>query len=294
MRIFLTGSTGFIGSALTHELISAGHEVAGLTRSEAGGKWLTGVGAKAIKGDIEDHNILRNAAAECDGIIHVAFDHNFANFAANCEKDKRTIAVLGRALQGTDRPFVITSSTAMGIAISGQPATEDHFDPAHSNPRVASELAGQDLQQSGVNVSVVRLSQIHNTHKQGLVSDVIELARKKQVSASIKGGQNRWSATHLLDTVRLYRLALEKGLAGARYHATAEEGLSFRTIAEAIGSKLNVPVTEISPADAADHFGWLAAFTTRDMSATSVKTQELLHWHPSGPCLLTDIENAQI
>lgn len=294
MRVFLTGSTGFIGSALTQELLGAGHQVVGLTRSEAGKKWLTAIGAEAIQGDIEDHNNLRNAAAECDGIIHVAFDHNFANFVANCEKDRRTIAVLGSALQGSSRPLIITSSTAMGIAISGEPATEDHFNPEHPNPRVASELAGQDLLQHGVNVSVVRLSQIHNTCKQGLVSDVIELARKKRVSASIQGVQNRWSATHLLDAVRLYRLALEKGAVGARYHATAEEAIPFRTIAEAIGVKLDVPVAEISPTDAMDHFGWLAAFTIRDMSATSMKTQQLLNWHPTGPSLIADIEHVQL
>jgi nucleoside-diphosphate-sugar epimerase len=296
MRIFLTGSTGFIGSKIVPELIHARHQVLGLTRSDPGAQFLAAAGAEAHRGDVEDLDTLRSGAAGCDGVIHTAFDHNFANFAnfvANCQKDRRAIEALGSALEGSDRPLIITSSTAMGAAVPGQPAIEDHFNPDHPNPRVASELAGRELSQRGVNVSVVRLSQIHNTIKQGLVTYVIELARKKGVSAYLGEGLNRWSATHVSDTACLFRLALENHEAGARYHATAEEGIAFRRIAEVIGQSLGVPVVAMSPDEAAGHFGWLAAFAGEDMSASSAKTQERLGWQPTGPGLIADLEQMQ-
>jgi nucleoside-diphosphate-sugar epimerase len=223
-------------------------------------------------------------------VIHTAFDHNFAEFAANCQKDRRAIEALGSALESSQRPIIITSSTSMGTAVPGQLAIEDHFNPEHPNPRVASELAGRDLSQRGLNVSVVRLSQIHNTTRQGLVTDVVELARKKGVSAYIGEGMNRWSAAHVSDTACLFRLALEKNEPGARYHATAEEGIEFRRIAEVIGKSLGVPVVAVSVEAAAGHFGWLTAFVGKDMSASSAKTQERLGWSPTGPGLLTDLE----
>lgn len=182
----------------------------------------------------------------------------------------------------------------MGAAGPGQPATEDFFNPEHSNPRVASERAGLELSSRGVNVSVVRLSQIHNTIKQGLVTDVIELARKKGVSAYVGEGLNRWSATHVLDAAQLFRLAFEKPSAGARYHATAEEGLTFRQIAGAIGAHLDVPVAAMSSDKATAHFGWLTAFVGKDMSASNTKTQERLGWHPTGPGLLADLAQLQL
>jgi nucleoside-diphosphate-sugar epimerase len=222
-------------------------------------------------------------------VIHTAFDHNFANFVANCQKDRRAIEALGSALEGSNRQIVITSSTAMGAAVPGQPATEDYFNPDHPNPRVASELAGLELSKRGVDVSVVRLSQIHNTVKQGLVTDVIELARRKGVSAYIGDGLNRWSATHVSDAARLFRLAFEKHTAGARYHATAEEGIAFRQIAEAVGDRLDVPVIAVAPDEAAGHFGWLTAFVGKDMSASSIATKSRLGWHPTGPGLLADL-----
>jgi nucleoside-diphosphate-sugar epimerase len=293
MRIFQTGSTGFIGSKIVAELLTAGHHVLGLARTEAAARAVVAAGAEAHRGDIEDLDSLRKGATGCDGVIHTAFDHNFANFAANCQKDGRAIAALGSALEGSSRPLIITSSTTMGTAVPGQPAIEDYFNPGNPNPRVASELAGQELLNRGVNVSVVRLSQIHNTKKQGLVSDVIELAHKKGVSAYIGEGLNRWSATHVSDTVRLFRLALEKREPGARYHATAEEGIAFRQIAEAVGESLGVPVVSISPDKAAEHFGWLMAFAGKDMSASSAKTQERLGWHPNGPQLIADLHQFQ-
>lgn len=289
MRVFLTGSTGFIGSALVPELIAAGHRVLGLTRSEDGARALAAAGAQAHRGDLEDLDSLRRGAAECDGVIHAAFDHDFTNFAANCEKDGRAIAALGSALEGSDRPILITSGTAMGSGAPGEPATEGRFDPDYPNPRVASELAGRELSDRGVNVSVVRLSQIHDTDKQGLVTEVIALAREKGVSAYPGDGENRWSAAHLSDTARLYRLALERREAGARYHATAEGAIPFRAIAEAVGRRIGVPVRSVGPAEAGDHFGWLATFVDKDMSASSALTRDRLDWRPTGPGLLVDL-----
>jgi nucleoside-diphosphate-sugar epimerase len=289
MRIFLTGATGFIGSKVLPELVNAGHQVLGLTRSEAGAKSLAVAGGEAHRGDIEDLESLRSGAAACDGVIHTAFDHNFANFVANCRKDRCAIEALGSALEGSDRPLIITSSTAMGTALPGQPATEDYFNPDHPNPRVASELAGCTLSERGVNVSVVRLSQIHDTKKQGLVTDVIELARKTGVSAYVGEGLNAWSATHVSDAAHLFRLVLERRQAGVRYHATAEGAIPFRQIAEAVGRSVGVPAKSMTPNEAAAHFTWLSAFASKDMSASSKLTQQRLDWHPHGPELLTDV-----
>ncbi len=290
MRIFLTGSTGFIGSKIVPELIQAGHQVLGLTRSDSGARTLAAQGAEAHRGDIENLDSLRSGAASCDGVIHTAFDHNFANFVANCQKDGRAIEALGSALAGSNRPIIITSSTAMGTAVAGEPATEDHFDPGHPNPRVASELAGRELSRRGLNVSVVRLSQIHNTLKQGLVTEAVALARKTGIAAYVGEGRNRWSATHVADTAHLFKLALEKNQPGARYHATAEEGIAFRRIAEVIGQTLDIPVVSMSSAEAAIHFGWLTTFVGKDMSASSTKTRALLGWEPVEQGLLADLE----
>ncbi len=289
MRVFLTGATGFIGSHIVPELIAAGHQVLGLIRSDAGAAALTAAGAEAHRGDIEDFESLADGAAVCDAVIHTAFDHNFTNFVANCQKDGRAIAALGSALAGSERPIVITSSTAMGSGKPGDLAMEDYFNPEHPNPRVASELAGRALSERGVNVAVVRLSQIHDTRKQGLVTDVIELAGKSQVSAYVGEGENRWSATHVSDAAHLYRLVLERHDAGARYHATAEAAIPFREIAEAVGSRLDVPVRSVSQDDAQAHFTWLTAFVGKDMSASSELTRKRLGWDPTGPTLLADI-----
>ncbi len=289
MRVFLTGATGFIGSRIITELVAAGHQVVGLARSEAGARAVAAAGAEAHHGDIEDTDGLRRGAGGCDGVIHTAFDHDFAHFVQNCQKDGRAIDALGSALEGSDRPIVITSSTVMGSAGPGRPATEDHFDPDHPNPRVASELAGRALSERGVNVSVVRLSQIHDARKQGLVTEAIGLARRTGVSAHVAGGLNCWSAAHVLDTARLFRLALERREPGARYHATAEGAIPFRDIAGAVGQSLGVPARSMTPDEAATHFAWLSAFVGKDMSALSDRTRERLGWHPSGPGLLADI-----
>jgi nucleoside-diphosphate-sugar epimerase len=290
MRIFLTGATGFIGSAIVPELIGAGHQVIGLTRSDAGAEALIAAGAQPHRGDLEDLESLRNGAAKSDGVIHTAFDHDFSRFAANCEKDRRAIEALGGALEGSDRPLVITSGTGMGNAAPGQLAREDIFNASHPNPRVASELAGASMSASGVNVSVVRLPQVHDTVRQGLVILLTALAREKGVSAYVGDGLNRWPAAHVLDTARLYRLALEKGQAGARYHAVAEEGIKVRDIAEILGRGLKVRVASLSPEEAAGHFGWLAPFAGMDMPASSAQTQERLAWRPTGPGLIADLE----
>lgn len=290
MRIFLTGATGFIGSAIVPELINAGHQVLGLTRSDAGAQSLLAAGAEVHRGSLEDLDSLRSGAAKSDGVIHCAFDHDFSNFVANCEKDGRAIEALGDALAGSNRPLVITSGTGMGSAAPGQLATEDHFDPNHPNPRRLSEVTGAAVAARGVNVSVVRLPQVHDTVKQGLITYAVSIAREKGVSAYVGDGLNRWPAVHVLDTAHLYRLALEKNEAGARYHAVAEEGIPVRDIAEVVGKGLKVPVVALSPEEAAAHFGWLAPFAAWDMPASSTQTQKQLGWRPTGPGLIADLE----
>lgn len=290
MRVFVTGATGFIGSTIVPELIRAGHQVLGLTRSDAGAQSLIAAGAEPHRGHLEDLESLRSGAGQSDGVIHCAFDHDFSNFVANCEKDRRAIEALGAALTGSDRPLIITSGTGMGNAVPGQPATEDVFNPNHPNPRKASELAGVAVSAAGVNVSVVRLPQVHDTVKQGLISPAIAIAREKGVSAYVGQGLNRWPAAHVLDVARLYRLALEKREAGARYHAVAEEGISVREIAEVIGRGLKVPVVSMSPEEASGHFGWLAGFAGLDLPASSAQTRVRLGWKPTGPGLIADLE----
>jgi nucleoside-diphosphate-sugar epimerase len=295
MRVFLTGATGFIGSAIIPELINAGHQVLGLTRSDAGAQSLIAAGAEVHRGNLEDPESLRSGATQSDGVIHCAFDHgafgsDFSKFAEVCDKDRRAIETLGDALRGSDRPLVITSGTGMGNTVPGQPATEDHFDPNHPNPRRLSEVAGAAVLERGVNVSVVRLPQVHDTARQGLITYAIQVAREKGASAYVGDGLNRWPAAHVLDVAHLYRLALEKHEAGSRYNAVAEEGVSMREIAEVMGRGLKVPVISLSQGEAPAHFGWLAMFAGFDMPASSAQTRQRLGWHPTGPGLLADLE----
>jgi len=294
MRIFLTGATGFIGSALVPELLQAGHQVVGLTRSDAGAKSLAAAGAQVHRGSLEDPASLRSGAANADGVIHCAFDHSafgsdFSKFNEVCEKDKRAIEALGDALVGSNRPLIVTSGTGMGSPAPGQLAVEDHFDPNHPNPRLGSEVAAASVAARGVNVSVVRLPQVHDTQKQGLITYAVFVAREKGVSAYIGEGLNRWPAAHVLDVAHLYRLALEKAAPGSRYHAVAEEGIAMKEIAEALGRGLKVPVVSIPPEKAQAHFGWLAMFAAFDMPASSALTRQRLGWNPTGPTLIADI-----
>jgi nucleoside-diphosphate-sugar epimerase len=290
MRVFLTGATGFIGSAIVPELLKAGHQVLGLTRSDAGAQALVAAGAQAHRGSLEDPGSLRDGAAQADGVIHCAFDHDFSNFLANCQKDTRAIEALASALKGSDRPLVITSGVGMGSPGPGQPATEDVFNLDHPNPRSASEIAGAAALEAGVNVSVMRLPQVHDPVKQGLITPSIEIARAKGVSAYVGDGANRWAAAHVLDVARLYPLALERGQAGARYNAVAEEGVSAREIAEVVGAGLKLPVVSLTPEEAAGHFGWFAMFAGLDMPASSAWTRETLGWTPTGPGLIADLK----
>ncbi len=290
MRIFLTGATGFIGSAIVQELIGAGHQVLGLTRSDAGAQSLIAAGAEVHHGNIEDLDSLRSGAAQADGVIHTAFNHDFSKFVANCEQDRLVIEALGSVLVGSDRPLIITSGTGMGNAVPGQPASEDAFDEHHVNPRKASELAGAAVAAQGVNVSVVRLPQVHDTEKQGLITYLITVAHEKGISAYVGEGLNRWPAVHRFDAARVYSLAIEKQQAGARYNAVAEEGIPLKTIAEVIGKGLKIPVVSLSPEEAVAHFGWLGGFAGLDLPASSTLTQQRLGWHPTGPDLITDLE----
>jgi nucleoside-diphosphate-sugar epimerase len=289
MKVFVTGAAGFIGSAVVKELIGAGHQVLGLSRSDAGAKSLLAVGAQVHRGDLTDLESLHSGVACSDAVIHTAFGHDFSKFAENCEIDGRAIEALGSVLQGSDRPFIVTTGTA-GLAAPGQVATEDdNVPPNFPFPRVSEQMA-LALVPKGIKASVMRLPQVHDTTKQGLVTYLIMAAREKGVSAYVGEGRNRWSAAHVLDVARLYRLALEKHEAGAKYHAVAEEGVAMRDIAEAIGRGLKVPVVSLSPEQAQAHFAWLSMFASNDLRASSAQTRKKLGWDPTGPGLIADLE----
>jgi nucleoside-diphosphate-sugar epimerase len=290
MRVFVTGATGFIGSTVVRELIDAGHQVLGLARSDAGASSVSATGAQVQRGDLEDLESLRSGAAAADAVIHTAFIHDFSKFRENCEIDGRAIEALGSALVGSDRLLIVTSGLA--LLASGRAATEQDAAPpvSASYPR-ASEQTAAALAERGVRTSVVRLPQVHNTVKQGLISYAIAVAREKGVSAYVGEGRNRWAAAHLADAARLYRLALEKNESSARYHAVAEEGVPVRDIAETIGRGLKVPVVSLTIEEAAAHFGWLGGFAGLDITASSELTQQKLGWHPTGPGLIADLEN---
>ena len=289
MRVFITGATGFIGSKVVKELTTAGHTVLGLARSDEGARSLADLGADVHRGTLEDVESLKRGAAASEAVIHLGFNHDFSNFKENCEIDGCAIEAIGSVLAGSERPFIVTGGVA-GIAGPGQLATEDMDLPANFPfPRV-SEKTALSLLQKGVSVAVMRLPQVHDTLKQGLVSFLIAVAREKGISAYVGEGKNRWAAAHVTPVARLYRLALEKHKVGAKYHAVAEEGVALRDIAEVIGKGLKIPVKSIPAESAADHFGFLGWFASSDLAATSAQTQRNLGWNPTGPSLITDLD----
>ncbi|PZU58409.1 MAG: NAD-dependent dehydratase [Sphingobium sp.] len=290
MHILLTGATGFIGSRILPELLGAGHRVTGLTRSERGAAALIEAGAEPCFGTLEEPAGIAAAATGVDAVIHAAFDHDFSNFLANCEKDRRVIEALGAQLKGSGRPLLITSGVGIGDPADGQPAREDVFNSHHPNPRIATEQAGQALLDAGVNVSVMRLPQVHDTVRQGLISPYIEMAARKGTVAYVGEGRNRWPAAHVSDVARLYALAIGRGEPGARYHAVAEEGVTARAIAETVAAGLGMPTVSLSADEAGDHFGWFAMFAGLDMPASSARTRADLGWQPSGPGLIADLQ----
>ncbi len=286
MRVFVTGATGFIGTAVVQELLGAGHQVLGLSRSDQGDQALTAAGAEVHRGALDDLDRLRRGAAAADGVIHLAFGHDFSQYQAAGETDRRAIEAMGEALAGTDKPLVVTSGLA-GLA-DGRPATE--ADTPGASPRL-SEPAALALVPKGVRATVVRLApSVHDDGDQGFVPALINIAREKGAAAYVGEGQNRWPAVHRLDAARLFRLALEQGVAGARYHGAADEGLPMRDLAAVIGHHLGVPVVAKSPEEAAEYFGWMARFVGLDMPASSARTQQELGWHPTHKGLLADLE----
>ncbi len=290
MRVFVTGATGFIGSALVPELIGASHQVLGLTRSEVGAKALAAAGAEVHHGSLEDLDSLKRGAAAADGVIHLAFIHDFSKFEENCEIDRRAIETLGSVLKGSDRPLIVTGGT--GLLAPGRLATEEDK-PGPQFPR-ASDAAAAALATDGVNASVVRLPQVHDTAKQGLVTYAISVFREKGVCAYVGDGHQRWPAAHVTDVARLYRLAIEKAERGAIYHAVAEEGVPALDIANALGPRLQLPVKSITPEEAQAFFGWLAMFTTLDLPASSEQTRKKLGWRPTHRGLIADLEELQL
>lgn len=292
MRVFVTGATGFIGSAVVQELIAAGHDVVGLARSDKAAASLTAAGAAVHRGSLEDPGSLRSGAAASDGVIHTAFNNVSENtdFAAAAQADLRAIEALGEALAGSGRPLVVTSGT--GLLAPGRLGTEeDEPDPGSFNPRVPAERAALSLAGRGVRVSIARLPfSVHGEGDHGFVPALIGIARAKGISAYPADGSNRWPAVHRLDAARLFRLAVEAAPAGARLHGVGDEGVPFRDIAEVIGRHLNLPVTAVSREEAEGHFGWLAPFVLLDSPASSALTQKLLGWHPAQPGLIPDLD----
>ena len=289
MRVFVTGASGFIGSAVVPELISAGHRVLGLARSEASAEALTAAGAEVLRGDLNEPKSLQAGAAETDGVVHLGFIHDFDNFQASIQTDLRAIETMGGVLAGSGRPLVFASGV-VGL-VPGRIATEEVPFDAKAHPRAANAVAALGLAERGVRVSAVRLAPtVHGPGDHGFVWRLVEIAREKRVSGYIGEGHNRWPAVHRLDAARLFRLALEKAPAGSAVHGVADEGVPARTIAEIIGRKAALPVASIPPEAAGAHFGWLGRFFAMDQPASSALTRERMGWTPTHPGLVEDLE----
>jgi nucleoside-diphosphate-sugar epimerase len=290
MRVFVTGATGWVGSAVTRELLDAGHEVVGLARSDRSVEALKAAGAEVHRGDLTDLDSLRRGAEAADGVAHLAFIHDFTNLTASGEADLRAIEAMGSVLEGTGKPFVVTSGllTAPGrLGTEEDPADPDSF----AKHRHASEFATLALAERGVSSSVLRLPpSVHGDGDIGFVPMFIDFARDKGVSAMVGDGSNHWAAVHRLDAARLFRLALEAAPAGVRLHAIGDEAVPFREIAETIGRGLDVPVMNVPPEEVTDHFGWLGHFAAVDMRASATLTRKLLDWRPVHPALIPDLE----
>ncbi|MCA9683691.1 MAG: SDR family oxidoreductase [Myxococcales bacterium] len=292
MKIFVTGATGFIGSAIVQELSRAGHRVLGLARSDAAAATLTAAGAEVHRGDLTDTASLRAGAAACEAVVHTGFIHDFANFAAVCEVDRRAIEAIGDELAGSSRPMLVAAGVALsrgeGIITEGDGVSGSR----DAIPRIATELACEGLAARGVGVGVLRLPPtVHGEGDHGFMPMLIDVARRRGASAYVGAGRNRWPAVHRCDVASLVRLALATPFApGARFHAVAEQGVAFEAIAQVIGRRLRVPVVSKSPAEAEAHFGWLAHFAALDCPASSERTRERLGWTPVGPGLLADLD----
>lgn len=296
MRIFVTGATGFIGARVVDRLVAGGHSVLGLTRSDAGARRLEAAGAEAHRGDIYDVASVVAGASEADAVVHLAFDHDFSRYAQNCQTDRALVEAVGDVLAGSGRPFVITSGTGIAMAKPGEPGKEsDEAMTSEMFPRAMTEEAAREIAERGVNTVIVRLPQVHDPVKQGLITPLVDIARQKKVSAYVGQGMGGWPAAHVDDVALLYKLAVERhapgqpGKPGTVYHAVAEQGVSMRSVAEALGKGLGVPVESIPQDAAMEHFGWLGMFLGRDMTSSSEWTRKELGWEPKGPTLLADL-----
>jgi nucleoside-diphosphate-sugar epimerase len=287
MRVFVTGATGFVGSAVVKELIGAGHSVLGLARNDANAKKLEEAGAEVHRGDLNDLKSLQSGAEKADAVAHLGFIHDFSRFAEVCAVDKTAIETIGEVLVGSTRPLVVTSGLA--LLAPGRPATEQDS-PMPGFPRL-SEATAEALTQRGVRASTVRLPPTtHGAGDHGFVPRLIDIAREKDVAAYVGDGTNHWAAGHRLDAAVIYRLALEKAAAGARYHAVSDEGVPMREIAAVIGKRLGVPVVSKTQEEAAEHFGFLGMFVGMDIQGSSKWTQQELGWKPKQPGLLADLD----